>query len=291
MANRTQYEYSVISYFPDRIRAEQINIGLVFANKVTHEFTHFLLEENTPKIRGLVSSDTGHKVFASTVKYLNYILSQEEKERQLDLLTNTLGYDLPEGVVLNPEQTALTSNPKGLFETLIKTYIGEQYLATPDEAQIITPRQFSENVFAKKSVLGTRVKKDIRLQPSKNVPLRLQMDFAFERSGKLGLINSVPSLSSADSWYSKMVLLTSRFESAGQIIFVNDSKVFADNTISQMLDDLSSKDPRVQTFDVGRTSEKAHNGKNQFINIANQISQESDAKKLDVLLAKQAISA
>ncbi|WP_270234995.1 DUF3037 domain-containing protein [Lacticaseibacillus suilingensis] len=291
MASRTQYEYSIITYFPDRIRAEQINIGLILASKTTHELHHFLLKENTSKIRGLVPTDMGRKVFASTIKYMNFMLLQQEKNYQIDLLTDQIAKGLPEGVVLGPRQTALTTSPKNLFETLIKTYVGSQYLDNNEESQLITPRQFSERIFSEKSVLGTRVKKDIRLQPSKHVPLRLQMDFVFENDGELGLINSVPSLASADSWYSKMVLLTSRFENASKIIFLNDSKIFGNNTISQILDDLSSQDSRVETFDIGKNSNKSGRGKTQFLTTANHIAENSNADKLNVLLAKQAISA
>lgn len=289
MVERIPYEYSIISYLPDRIREEKINIGLLFKNSLDKKMTHFILKSNTPKARGLITTESGRKLFGSTIKYLNFIFEKEEKKQQTELFSNLLSDTLLDGIIISKPKNALTSNPSALFSTLLKTYIGDQYLETNEELNIITPKQFSENLFKEQKSLGSVIRQNVRLRPAKSVPMRLQVDFAYEKSGNLGLINTVPSLSSADEWYAKMVVLSSRFQSAGQIVFLNDSRLFDSLDIRQMLYDLTSGDSRAIAYDIGSADEKY--GRERYLKFVHDIAKTSDEKKLNVLIAKERIPA
>lgn len=289
MGNRTAFEYSIISYYPNLVRNEQLNIGLTLKNISTNKFTHYLLKENTQKIKGLVYSTEGKRLFSSIIKYLNFKLQSIENDDSQELIHDNYTDSLPDGITISQPKKAITDNPQELFQALLDTYIGKQFIEEPSESQIITPKQYGETIFKERSLLGSKVKKNVRLRPSQQVSMRLQIDFAFEDSGKLGLINAIPSIESAEEWYSKMVLLTSRYEGAGKIIFLNNSRIYKKDTITQMLNDLQVSDERVTTFDVG--NERNGDGKEGFLKLTDKIESNSNEQILENLLQPENISA
>lgn len=280
MAKRKKYEFSIISYNQNSMRNESINIGAFLYNKDSGDAKYKLIPDNSFKIRGLASSRYQKDLFKSAVDYLNFMLKELNNDFSALLLNETIKNDLPEQIRFSKPHPVVTANEKLIFEKIIHEYVGMEYFTQNIDSTIITPKEKALSVFQSHKLLGNKVKKNVKIRPSKSVEMRFNIDFAYGEQNRLNLIDSAPLKENLlDDWYVKMVMLSSRYDEDSSILLLNDSTVSLNNDskMSQMIYDLR-KDSRIKSVDLGN--------KTTFEKLIDEIKTKSvDSEKLDSLIA------
>lgn len=135
-SQRTNYWYSIISYTPDLITNERVNIGLIMGNDV--DFLKFkIIDSPSNKKLQFFRNDIEKKMFQTSIDYLSFIVKKKKESLndislfdskiQIDL-KNYLECHLPENIIFSNIHFARTSNPDMVFKELLKTYIGQMFL-------------------------------------------------------------------------------------------------------------------------------------------------------------------
>lgn len=283
MAERKKYEFSIVSYTQNLLRNEPINIGALLFDKSNQEITYKLIPDNSIKIRGLALDKYQKDLFKSTVKLLDFQLSSiDTATLSLDWFTK----ELPKQVKLSQPSLVITANKELIFKKIINQYVGQEYFKKMENVSVITPQVQALKIFEKNDLLGNKVKQNVRIRPQKNINMRLQIDFAYGIQNQLNLIDTAPTrITTADDWYTKMVLLSSRFNTDSKILLLSDlaSEANQDNSISQMISDLKSQDQRIVSFDLGSPMELQN-----FNDFTKEIASDSiDELELNKLIAHQ----
>lgn len=134
-SQRTNYWYSIISYTPDLITNERVNIGLIMGNDV--DFLKFkIIDNSSNKKLHFFRNDIEKKMFQTSIDYLSFIVKNKKESLndislfdskiQIDL-KNYLECPLPENIIFSNIHFARTSNPDIVFKELLKTYIGQMF--------------------------------------------------------------------------------------------------------------------------------------------------------------------
>lgn len=277
MASRKEYKYSIISYNQNSLRNETINIGILIFEE--NEYKYKILPNNSSKINGLAYSQYFKDLFKENIKLLNYYL-QNYTASSLEELNQ-----ISKQIHFSTFKKVVTANVQTIFEVLLNEYVGNYYFDEQDKAQVVTAKDLAINFFNNYNV-SKKVKKNIRIKPNKGLNMKINIDFAYTNGTDLNLINSVPaSENSIDDWYTKMFLLSKKFDQSGNILLLNNSSSIQINEISDMLKDLSSNE-KVNTIDLGNP-----NGINIFKEYINKIqNSDSSEEKIDVLVAKANIA-
>lgn len=277
MASRKEYKYSIISYNQNLLRNETINIGILIFEE--NEYKYKILPNNSSKINGLAYSQYFKDLFKENIKLLNYYL-QNYTASSLEELNQ-----ISKQIHFSTFKKVVTANVQTIFEVLLNEYVGNYYFDEQDKAQVVTAKDLAINFFNNYNV-SKKVKKNIRIKPNKGLNMKINIDFAYTNGTDLNLINSVPaSENSIDDWYTKMFLLSKKFDQSGNILLLNNSSSIQINEISDMLKDLSSNE-KVNTIDLGNP-----NGINIFKEYINKIqNSDSSEEKIDVLVAKANIA-
>ncbi|MGU9970862.1 hypothetical protein, partial [Limosilactobacillus fermentum] len=242
MASRKEYKYSIISYNQNLLRNETINIGILIFEE--NEYKYKILPNNSSKINGLAYSQYFKDLFKENIKLLNYYL-QNYTASSLEELNQ-----ISKQIHFSTFKKVVTANVQTIFEVLLNEYVGNYYFDEQDKAQVVTAKDLAINFFNNYNV-SKKVKKNIRIKPNKGLNMKINIDFAYTNGTDLNLINSVPaSENSIDDWYTKMFLLSKKFDQSGNILLLNNSSSIQINEISDMLKDLSSNE-KVNTIDLG----------------------------------------
>ena len=277
MASRKEYKYSIISYNQNLLRNEAINIGILFFEKNKYEYK--ILSNNSCKINGIAYSQYFKDLFKENIKLLNYHL-QNHTASSLEELNQ-----ISKQIHFSSFKKVVTANMQAVFEALLDEYVGNYYFDEQNKAQVVTAKDLAIKFFNNYNVYK-KVKRNIRIKPNKDLNMKINIDFAYTDGDNLNLINSVPaSENSIDDWYSKMFLLTKKFEQDGSILILNNSSSIQFNEVSDMLKDLSSNE-KVSTIDFGSAD-----GKNNFEEYTRKIQKsDSSEEKIDALVAKANIA-
>lgn len=280
MAKREEYKYSIISYNQNLIRNESINIGILVFNNELYKYQ--LISKNSSKINGLAYSKYFKDLFRENIKFINYSLQHKtiSSLEELNKLSNQIRFSSFKKII--------TSNIDVVFSSLLDEYVGSYYLQKQSLPEIVSAKQLALNIFNKQKILNTKISKNIRIKPNKELNMRINIDFAFSNGNNLNLINAVPtSQKSIDDWYSKMFLLSKKFEQHGEILLLNNSSTIANKSqeVSDMLKDLSSNQ-QVISMDLANPTELT--SFNKYVEkIKNSDSSES---KINTLIAKTNIA-
>lgn len=277
MASRKEYKYSIISYNQNLLRNEAINIGILIFEE--NKYKYKILPNNSSKINGLAYSQYFKDLFKENIKLLNYYL-QNYTVSSLEELNQ-----ISKQIHFSTFKKVVTANVQTIFEVLLDEYVGNYYFDEQDKAQVVTAKDLAIKFFNNYNV-SKKVKKNIRIKPNKDLNMKINIDFAYTNGTDLNLINSVPaSENSIDDWYTKMFLLSKKFDQSGNILLLNNSSSTQINEISDMLKDLSSNE-KVNTIDLGNP-----NGRNIFKEYINKIqNSDSSEEKIDALVAKANIA-
>lgn len=277
MASRKEYKYSIISYNQNLLRNEAINIGILIFEE--NKYKYKILPNNSSKINGLAYSQYFKDLFKENIKLLNYYL-QNYTASSLEELNQ-----ISKQIHFSTFKKVVTANVQTIFEVLLDEYVGNHYFDEQNKAQVVTAKDLAIKFFNNYNV-SKKVKKNIRIKPNKDLNMKINIDFAYTNGTDLNLINSVPaSENSIDDWYTKMFLLSKKFDQSGNILLLNNSSSTQINEISDMLKDLSSNE-KVNTIDLGNP-----NGRNIFKEYINKIqNSDSSEEKIDALVAKANIA-
>lgn len=277
MASRKEYKYSIISYNQNLLRNEAINIGILLFEKNKYEYK--ILSNSSSKISGIAYSQYFKDLFKENIKLLNYHL-QNHTANSLEELNQ-----ISKQIFFSPFKKVVTANVQAIFEVLLDEYVGNYYFNEQNKAQVVTAKDLAIKFFNNYNV-SKKVKKNIRIKPNKDLNMKINIDFAYTYGDDLNLINSVPASENAiDDWYSKMFLLTKKFDQNGSILLLNNSSSIQVNEVSDMLTDLSSNE-KVKTIDLGSAD-----GKNDFEEYTKKVQKsDSSVEKIDALVAKANIA-
>ncbi|MFR0607567.1 hypothetical protein ACLUV9_04215 [Limosilactobacillus balticus] len=278
MAKREEYKYSIISYNQNLLRNESINIGLLVFTDDSYRYQ--LLPPNSNKINGLAYSQYFKDLFKENIKVLENSLSKHtiSSLKELNEISNQIHF--------SKSRKIITSNIENIMSVLLDEYIGNYYFDEHVTANIVTARDLALKEFDNHKVLNNKVKRNIRIKPNKELNMKINIDFAYANGNDLNLINSVPaSENSIDDWYTKMFLLSKKFDQSGNILLLNNSSSVQVNEISDMLKDLSSNE-KVNAIDLGKSD-----GRKTFEKYIKKIKKsDSSEEKIDTLVAKSNIA-
>lgn len=285
MGNRKKYEFSIISYNQNSLRDESINIGAFMFNKEDPEAMYKIIPDNSQKIKGLAINKSQKELFKSTMNYLDFSLKKLRNEFSTILMNETLEKDIPEHIRFSKPKPIITSNEELIFKQLIEEYVGNEYFNLTSKIEMLSPKEKMLNLFNSHNLLNSKVKKNVKIQPSKKVSARLQVDFAFGKNNQLNLIDSAPTNNrSLDEWYYKMVTFSSKYDPKSEILLLSDSTnpINNDKKVTQMISDLQS-DSRIKSVDLSETKD--------IYSLIDDISNNSvDTRALETLIANNHIA-
>ena len=215
---RKNYWYSIISYIPDLITNERVNIGVILGNNI--DLLKFKIIDNpSNKKLHFFRSNIEKQAYQTSIDYLSFIV-KEKKEALNDIslfniepsfdLKTYLEHPLPENIVFSNTQFARTSNPKMIFNELLNTYVGKPFLQEKETTNI----SFKQNInkyFDQLNLINTKLKANLKIQPSKDLPLRFEMDYAFiSKNDEMSFIQIGPKQSQINDWYKNNITLLNK---------------------------------------------------------------------------------
>lgn len=296
MADREKYDYSIITYSPNKIRSERINVGVLFSDiNGSDVFLRVIKEHSSKKLRSLVQNRYDQKLYDSSISYLEYCV-KKINENDLSLSTESVPiksvFDLqkkgefPNELLLSAIRTVTTANFEMILSKIIDTYIGNEFFNAANANTLDLKRSLFED-FKAKRLINTKIKHSFPIQPDKNVDWKINVDFAFSQGKKLNILQTVPATESAlDVWYPKIRTFTYDFGTESEPIYVlSDSSqpINHDNKVSQMINSIASN-KRVQSIDVSDSP-------NKLTELINFIQDKADPiSELDKLLKLNSIA-
>lgn len=218
MEKRKTTWYSIIRYSPNNLSGEIVNVGLVLHSPYDDKNLHYLvLDENTHKLRSIANNKVESNIYKSFKDTLEYYLSKcnEDLSGQVGNITIGSSYEpkfldeiyenyLDCKLTLTKPSFALTENVDMLFNALVKTYIGEQYLMT--EHKTTTVKKHIKQLFENRNLIGRKVKSDLEFSPIVGLEdLMIKVDFGF-KNGVWNYIEAIPTLrnpSEISEWFAK----------------------------------------------------------------------------------------
>ncbi|MBB1094774.1 DUF3037 domain-containing protein [Limosilactobacillus sp. BG-MG3-A] len=69
----------MISYIPNLITYERVNIGIIIGNPETNEITYSFLPEKSKKFRYFFWNNIERKIYKNSVEYLEFLLKKSKK--------------------------------------------------------------------------------------------------------------------------------------------------------------------------------------------------------------------
>lgn len=247
--------YSIISYIPNFVAYERINIGAIIGNPETGRITYKLLFDKNKKFRYFLRNNIEKKTYKTSIDYLDFLLKRVEREPtifQLSQYNNAnwshfLNGEIPENITFSKIHFARTANDINVFNNLLSTYVGDVFLPKA-ESNFITLKDHVFEVFESKKLIGTKLKSNLKIRPTADLPLKFEMDYTYLTSNnQVSFIQVGPKQSQINEWYKNNVTLLSKNSDAfclNMIIKENDYKK-PNETFKPFLRDLAS-DKRVK---------------------------------------------
>ncbi|ASA19809.1 DUF3037 domain-containing protein [Paenibacillus donghaensis] len=256
---RKAYWYSVVQYCPSDLRGETINVGLMLHSPEENALFHSILDESSPKIRGLLQDEVAFKTFKVQKDIFDYFINSvmsspslftpniNDKNFLLQIQEN-----LPSQFKFSEPTFSLTRDPKQLFETLTKTYIGELPSKDIIVEEIVSRnvKQYTKEVFNQKKWIGTKIKPNVKIHPIKDISnMHFTVDYVF-KNGVWNLIQTFPSNSTPDKlteWFSKTNTMLDNYKQDSGFFLIYDlnDHLNKDRTIDDMVHFFEKKDNRI----------------------------------------------
>lgn len=256
---RKAYWYSVIQYCPSEIRGEKLNVGILMHGDKTGELHHSILDETSPKVRCLFETEVNKNIFKVQKEHFDYFIHSLVDEGSLfmpslyedSFITQIKGF-IPKEFFISEPTFSLTRDPNQLFETLMKTYVGEFSSKDISIVDIVkrNAKQYTKEIFTQREWLGTKIKQNVKIRPIKDINhMQFTVDYAF-KNGIWNFIYTAPSNSTVErltDWFSKTNTIIDNFERQSGLYLIYDTQdqMNEDNTIDEMVSFLKKKDNRV----------------------------------------------
>lgn len=250
MGKRTIYEYAVISYAPNLIRCEKINIGALLLNK-NQQIVAYSLIPSWGKGKGIITKQSEKDLFKETLSYLKFLFKElYEKQNNINVFHNSPIIDgLPKNVRISSLTHGASANMELVFDSIVDTYVGDEYFKTQSKSESIAKLKVS-NFFNQNNFVNNKIVRGPKIKPSNSAMYRYEVDYAFLDSSNLSLINTMPSNSETlQNWYEKMSLFSNRFDKSGKLIILHDQKDLAEEK-KNIIMDLKQHDDRIITFNT-----------------------------------------
>lgn len=261
---RKNYWYSIISYIPDLITNERVNIGVILGNNI--DLLKFKIIDNpSNKKLHFFRTNIEKQIYQTSIDYLSFIVNKKKETlNNISLFDNESNVDLkaylehplPENIVFSNTHFARTSNPKIIFNELLNTYVGEAFLQEKETTNI----SFKQNInkyFDQLNLINTKLKANLRIRPSKDLPLRFEMDYAFmPKNDEMSFIQIGPKQSQINEWYKNNVTLLSKNSDKFSINMVIKEEDYEkpNQTFKPFLRDLESDDRVKSTIVTNKDS-------------------------------------
>lgn len=261
---RKNYWYSIISYIPDLITNERVNIGVILGNNI--DLLKFKIIDNpSNKKLHFFRTNIEKQIYQTSIDYLSFIVNKKKETlNDISLFDNESNVDLkaylehplPENIVFSNTHFARTSNPKIIFNELLNAYVGEAFLQEKETTNI----SFKQNInkyFDQLNLINTKLKANLRIRPSKDLPLRFEMDYAFmPKNDEMSFIQIGPKQSQINEWYKNNVTLLSKNSDKFSINMVIKEEDYEkpNQTFKPFLRDLESDDRVKSTIVTNKDS-------------------------------------
>ena len=257
MANqRHKLWYSIISYIPNLITYERVNIGIIIGNPETNEITYSLLPERSKKFRYFFWNSIERKIYKNSVEYLEFLLKKIQVKPTIFQVAhyeadgdwnNFLGGKISENIVFSKIHFAITDNDINIFNNLISTYIGDDFFPKQN-SNIITLKKHVYEIFESNKLINTKLKSNLKIKPSAELPLKFEMDYTyFTQKNQVSFIQIGPKQSQINEWYKNNVTLLSKNSDnvSSNMVIKEDDYENPNQTFKPFLRDLES-DERVK---------------------------------------------
>jgi len=250
--------YSIIRYTPSKIKNEIVNIGILFYSDETQKFHVELISTKNSKIKAILNSPAALfdfsivlEVLVDTVEDFNedslfspkisssiedlVLQSTEENlkriKRNFSLINNQLeniSSELSVPMFINND--SLEQIKYVLFEKLVYKEV-----AKPRKISIFK-QSFEESLFDK-NLIDVKVKKEIMIQPVRQIDRKYKTDFAY-LNGRVNFLFFAPEeISTLDNWQDRIMNLNRNLsrEALIKVIYSESSVSNRDNKVSDLL--------------------------------------------------------
>ncbi|MGF2144089.1 hypothetical protein ACQUEF_01920 [Vagococcus fluvialis] len=289
METRKSYWYSIIKYVADFTKGEPLNIGIFLEEEYSGKSKYILLENDNAKLKAIFETKIQSDTYRFGKDYFVYLLDKiSNNEYPTDNAADSLlkyllsGPDLPKGFLLSEPQFAKTSNPEILFNTLAVNYIGKRFLDNPNHSRSVIIKDKANFLFQEADILHKKIKSNVRLTASPNLPFKYQIDYAYNINNKIDLIHSAPeNIELLPDWFEKVNVFSTKFEKSDKISLLFDSSVETNllSDTNSVINTLINSDPRIEAIDINSKS-------NGLTTLINKIKADAnDVKELNKLIA------
>ncbi|MCA9765431.1 MAG: DUF3037 domain-containing protein [Carnobacterium sp.] len=253
--------YSVVRYVADVVKGEILNVGLIMNTPSTGEVTFKLIGEKNTKLKTILVNPLEKKIYKSGLKYLEFLLSSVDNNDltfSLNITSNDFINDLkhtklPNGFILTDKRFSKTNNSNYLFNDLLETYIGKKFIYEEVKENNMQIKKRAVTLIEQREVLYRKIKTNIKIRPIEEVAMNYNIDFGYEEKNKVNIIQAAPDkLVTANEWFQRISMISNNYSECDKIalLFNSSAESNNDNTISQMIDFLSSKDERIDSFNI-----------------------------------------
>ncbi|WP_297638011.1 DUF3037 domain-containing protein [uncultured Clostridium sp.] len=248
--------YSVIRYTSDIVKGEILNVGLIFHNVGDSEVKYFLLNEKSPKLKCIFTSETEMNIYRTNREVIEEYLKKNAKDMSgivgaisIDsyysekFLYKLCEYSNEEKMLFSEPNIVYTKDCNKLFTVVLNKYVGEKYINKKE--QTITAKKYLKEVFIKNENLKKKVKIDLKIKPILELEeLDLKIDFTF-KNDKWNYIQTVPFVKSKIEnieWFSETkMLLDAKSENAKIHLVYKNSELIEDEATHNLLKYLKDK--------------------------------------------------
>lgn len=254
MEERHPVWYSIISYSPNDIRNERMNVGILLGSPRDSVILEYINPKNK-KLAPLFWSSVELEEYSSSMSLLKYIIS-DSKKRWHHLQVPQLNegswenfFDLeslPFGITISDTNYAFVADINTLKSKLVDIYIGKKFLQK--KADSISLKKKVYKYFETKPSVAKKLKNNLKITPVKSIPaLKMEMDYTyFSKDDNLAkFIQVAPEKTNQAllNWYKNTSMLLSRNESFDKLNIILDSKNSSSSMeLNQMASDLASLD-------------------------------------------------
>lgn len=246
--------YSIISYCPNSVRNEHMNVGILLGSDKDSIIFEYVNPKNK-KLSSLFWNSIELEEYTSSISLLKYIISESQKhwhQPQLPQL-NQGSWEtffnlesLPTGITISDVHYALGTDINTLKNNLIDIYIGKKFLQKKTDSISLKKKVY--NYFETKPNITKKLKSNLKIMPVKSIPtLKIEMDYTYysKDSHLAKFIQIAPESSSQTllNWYKNTSMLLSRNESFDKLnILLSDQNDHSTLELKQMVADLISLD-------------------------------------------------
>lgn len=242
--------YSVIRYSPDILRGEILNIGIIVNNVDSKELHFQFLKHTNTKLKSLLINQSSLELYKAHSDYITFYLEQIIKRDSIFVnatdnhIFNHLKEIVPSEIIFSEPTFALTGDSHALLNSLMATYIGEEYLVESEITQSKI-RQYVRQVFNDKHLLDYKVKANAKIYPIKDKhSISYNVDFVY-KNGMVNLMQAAPSKDNMHNWFNKLNTFIDNYSSETVYHVLLNSAVseIKDQTFKEMVEYLIERAP------------------------------------------------